>query len=71
MPDDIADEKSHEAEFDALAKRAGLTIAQDRRSALLLGFKDLRRMTALMHQPRIAASEPASVYAILSVTRNA
>ena len=37
--------------------------------ALFAGFKDLRRMTALMRQPRTAADEPAGTFSILSVTR--
>ena len=32
------------------------------RPALLKGFKDLKRMTALMRQPRTAADEPAGTY---------
>lgn len=70
MPDDATDEQALTAEFDVLAKRAGLTIPEDRRPALLAGFKDLKRMTALMRQPRTAANEPAGSYAILSVTRS-
>jgi len=38
-------------------------------SALFAGFKDLRRMVALMRQPRTAADEPAGTFSILSVTR--
>jgi hypothetical protein len=56
-------------EFDVLAKRAGLDIPQERKAALLEGFKDLRRMTAMMRQPRSAADEPAPTFNILSVTR--
>ena len=56
-------------EFDAFAKRAGLDIPADRMPAVFAGFKDLRRMTALMRQPRTAAHEPASTFSILSVTR--
>jgi hypothetical protein len=33
------------------------------------GFKDLRRMVALLRQPRTAADEPAGTFSILSVTR--
>ena len=34
------------------------------------GYKDLKRMTALMRQPRTAANEPTGAYSILSVTRS-
>jgi hypothetical protein len=37
---------------------------------LLQGYKDLKRMTALLRRPRTAADEPAGAYAILSVTRS-
>lgn len=56
-------------EFDVLARRAGLHVPEARRAALLAGFKDLRRMTAMLRQPRTAADEPAATYSILSVTR--
>jgi hypothetical protein len=65
MPDDAA----LTVEFDVFAKRAGLDIPADRRPALFAGFKDLRRMVALMRQPRTAADEPAGTFSILSVTR--
>jgi hypothetical protein len=70
MPDDAADDQALATEFDVLAKRAGLTIPESRRPALLKGFKDLKKMTALMRQPRTAANEPAGTYSILSVTRS-
>lgn len=57
-------------EFDVLAKRAGFPVLEGRGAALLLGYKDLKRMTALMRQPRAAANEPAGAYSILSVTRS-
>jgi hypothetical protein len=68
MPETL-DEAALVLEFDVLAKRAGLDIPQERKAALLEGFKDLRRMTAMMRQPRSAADEPAPTFNILSVTR--
>jgi len=56
-------------EFDVFARRAGLDIPADRRAGVFAGFKDLRRMLALMRQPRTAAHEPAGTYSILSVKR--
>jgi hypothetical protein len=72
MPDAPAaqDDPALEAEFDILAKRAGLTVPEDRKAALMRGFKDLKRMTALLRQPRTAADEPAGIYSILTVTRS-
>ncbi len=72
MPDAPApqDEQALEAEFDILAKRAGLAVPENRKAAMLRGFKDLKRMTALLRQPRTAADEPAGTYSILTVTRS-
>jgi hypothetical protein len=72
MPDAPASaaDQALEAEFDVLAKRAGLAVPDDRKPAMLRGFKDLKRMTALMRQPRTAADEPAGTYSILTVTRS-
>ena len=70
MPDDTTDDKALTAEFDALAKHAGLSVPEKLRPAMLAGFKDLKRMKALMRQPRTAASEPAGTYDIRTVTRN-
>ncbi len=63
------DEAALALEFDVFAKRAGLDIPADRRPMVYAGFKDLRPMLALLRQPRDATHEPASVFAILSVTR--
>ena len=72
MPDAPApqDDQALEAEFDVLAKRAGLAVPENRKAAMLRGFKDLKRMTALLRQPRTAADEPAGTYSILTVTRS-
>ncbi len=65
LPDDAA----LELEFDVLARRAGLVIPDARRPGLFAGFRDIRRMVALLRQPRTAASEPASTFSIDTVTR--
>ncbi|ETR78937.1 hypothetical protein X566_03170 [Afipia sp. P52-10] len=69
MPE-IPAEDALETEFDALAARAGLAVPDSRRAAMLQSFKDLKRMTALMRQPRTAANEPAGSYSLLSITRS-
>lgn len=71
MADLSSDDPALATEFDVLAKRAGFPVLEGRKAALLLGYKDLKRMTALMRQPRTAAAEPAGAYSILSVTRSA
>ena len=70
MPDNAADEQALVTEFDVLTRRAGLAIPEERKDALLKGFKDLKRMTALLRQPRTAADEPAGTYSIQTVTRS-
>jgi hypothetical protein len=69
MMTEISDEAALALEFDVFARRAGLDIPADRRPAVFAGFKDLRRMAALLRQPRTAADEPAGTFSILSVTR--
>jgi hypothetical protein len=70
MPDTSTEDSALAVEFDVLASRAGLSVPDDRKAALLKGYKDLKRMTALLRQPRTAADEPAGTYSILSVTRS-
>ncbi len=66
---DIPDDAALTAEFDVLARRAGLAIPEDRRALLFDGFKELRTMLAQLRQPRTAASEPAATYSMHSITR--
>ena len=51
-----------EDEFDALLGRAGIIIPPDRRRGTIATCRDLKRMAALLRQPRSAESEPAAVY---------
>jgi hypothetical protein len=69
MMTEIPDEAAFALEFDVFARRAGLDIPADRRSVVFAGFKGLRRMLALLRQPRTVAEEPAGTFSILSVTR--
>ncbi len=70
MPDLSTDDQALAIEFDVLAKRAGFPVIGVHRPVLLQGYKDLKRMTALMRQTRTAANEPAGAYSILSITRS-
>ena len=49
MMTEIPDEAALALEF--FARRAGLDIPADRKSVVFAGFKDLRRMLALLRQP--------------------
>jgi hypothetical protein len=70
MSDTSTDDQALSQELEILARRAGLEIPESRRSAMLKGFKDIKRMTALLRQPRTAANEPAGTYDIRTVTRS-
>jgi len=70
MSETSTDDQALAAEFDSLAKRAGLDIPESRKPVMLKGFKDMKRMTALMRQPRTAADEPAGTYVIETVIRS-
>jgi hypothetical protein len=70
MSETSADDQVLATEFDILAKRVGLNIPENRKPVMLKGFKDLKRMTALMRQPRSAADEPAGTYVIETVIRS-
>ena len=70
MADSSTDDQALSKEFDVLAARAGLPVLDGRKAALLQNYKDLKRMTALMRQPRTAASEPAGTYSLLTITRS-
>ena len=59
--DSPANDQALAAEFEIFAKRAGLDIPENRKPAMLKGFKDLKRMTALMRQPRSAADAGLSL----------
>ena len=71
MPGDqtAAAEEDLAAECEALARRAGIDILEDRKAAMLASYRDYRAMTALLHAPRAAAVESASVFSIESIKR--
>ncbi|MFJ9556048.1 hypothetical protein ACIRPH_19695 [Nocardiopsis sp. NPDC101807] len=54
------------AELDAMAARAGMPIRDSLRPGVLAGYRDLRRMCALLHTPRPADNEPAFAYRVAS-----
>ena len=61
-----------EAELDCLAARAGLTIPDDRRRAVLKTFAEVRAMTELLRTADLGpADEPSNVYAFDPILRGA
>jgi hypothetical protein len=55
-PDELA------AEFDILMRRAGLTIPDERRAAVLASYADLREQIALLHNRYVYTDEPANIF---------
>jgi hypothetical protein len=61
MPD-IPPPEALETEFNCLMARAGITVPQARRAAVLAAYADLRRQIALLHGRYGAAVEPSNVF---------
>ena len=49
-------------EFDILMRRAGITIRDDRRAAILVSYADLSEQIALLHNRYAHTDEPANVF---------
>lgn len=58
------DRTALENEFDTLMARVGAVVPPDRKAGVVAGFEDLRRLTALLRQPRTASSEPSNVFSL-------
>ena len=58
-----------EREFDVLMAIAGAEVPADRKAGILAGYKDLKRMTALLRQPRTEAAEPSNTYSLTGFWR--
>jgi hypothetical protein len=50
------------AEFDMLMRRAGLTVPQGRRAAVLAAYAEMRGQIALLHGRYAAEHEPSNVF---------
>ena len=59
-----------EREFDMLMAKAGAKIPTDRKAGIVAGYKDMKRMTALLRQPRTAADEPSNIYNLTGFLRS-
>jgi len=58
-----------ERELDLLMRRQGITVPEAYRAGVLAGYEDLRRMTAVLRQPRPAESEPSNVFHLDALLR--
>jgi hypothetical protein len=61
---------SVEREFDILMAKAGAEIPADRKVGVIAGYEDMKRMVALLRQPRTAADESSNVYSLTSFVRS-
>jgi hypothetical protein len=59
-----------EREFDVLMAKAGAKVPADRKAGILAGYKDLKRMTLLLRQPRSEAAEPSNIYSLTGFARS-
>lgn len=58
-----------EREFETLMAKAGAEVPADRKAGVIAGYKDVKRMAALLRQPRTAADEPSNVYSLTGFLR--
>lgn len=59
-----------EREFDVLMAKAGAKVPADRKAGIVAGYKDMKRMTMLLRQPRTEAAEPSNIYSLVAFARS-
>jgi hypothetical protein len=64
------DDASLERELDMLMAKAGAAVPSDRKAGIVAGYRDMKRMAALLRQPRTAADEPSNIYSLKSFVRS-
>lgn len=64
------DQEVVEREFDMLMARSGVIVPPDRRAGAVAGYQELKRMTALLRQPRTFESEPSNIYSLKVILRS-
>jgi len=60
----MSTEDDLERELDMLLAKAGANVPSDLKAALLDGSRDMRRMAAMVRQPRTAAAEPSNIFSL-------
>jgi hypothetical protein len=53
-----------------LMVKAGAQVPPDRKAGIVAGYRDLKRMTALLRQPRTAADETSNIFSLKSYARS-
>ena len=51
-------------ELDMLLAKAGANVPPDLKAGLLAGYRDMKRMAAMVRQPRTAAAEPSNIFSL-------
>lgn len=64
------DDAALEREFDMLMVKAGAVVPPDRKAGIVAGYRDMKRMTALLRQSRTAADETSNIYSLKSFVRS-
>ncbi len=64
------DDASIERELDMLMAKAGAAVPADRKAGIVAGYRDMKRMAALLRQPRTAADEPSNIFSLQSFVRS-
>jgi hypothetical protein len=64
------EDASLERELDMLMSKVGAAVPPDRKAGVVAGYRDMKRMTALLRQPRTAADEPSNIYSLKSFVRS-
>jgi hypothetical protein len=64
------DDKALEHEFDILMAKCGASVPGERRAGILAGYRDMKRMAALVRQPRRAADEPSNIFSLKGFVRS-
>jgi hypothetical protein len=65
------DDGALERELDMLMARAGAVVPTDRKAGVIAGYRQIKRMAAVLRQPRTAADEPSNVYSLTPFLRSA
>jgi len=65
-----AHDEAIEREFDMLMTMRGVRVPPDRSAGALACYRELKRMTALIRQPRTVESEPSNIYSLKEILRS-
>ena len=60
----MSTEDDLERELDMLLAKAGANVPSDLKAGLLDGYRDMKRMAAMVRQLRTAAAEPSNIFSL-------